>query len=77
MVLLKVFLKYKPKAKPKNKKFDPDFLPSIVIGDGHFGMRADSRETKEQDYDTKIAAKSHLDAIDYLVDVSTASEHSL
>jgi hypothetical protein len=40
-------------------------------------MRADARETKEQDYDTKIAAKSHLDAIDYLVDVSTASEHSL
>jgi predicted phosphodiesterase len=75
--LVKGLLKYKPKAKPKSKKFDPDLLPSIVIGDGHFGMRADSRETKEQDYDTKIAAKSHLDAIDYLVDVSTASEHSL
>jgi hypothetical protein len=40
-----------------------------VIGDAHFGMRADARETKEQDYDTKIAAKSHLDAIEYLVDV--------
>jgi hypothetical protein len=51
-------------------------LPSIVIGDAHFGMRADSRETKEQDYDTKIAVyKYHLDAIDYLVDVATASEH--
>jgi predicted phosphodiesterase len=75
--LTKGLPQYKPKTKPKNKKFDPDLLPSIVIGDGHFGMRADSRETKEQDYDTKIAAKSHLDAIDYLVDVSTASEHSL
>ena len=75
--LTKGLSQYKPKAKPKQKKFDSNLLPSIVIGDGHFGMRADARETKEQDYDTKIAAKSHLDAIDYLVDVSTASEHSL
>ena len=75
--LTKGLPQYKPKAKPKAKKYDPNLLPSIVIGDAHFGMRADSRETKEQDYDTKIAAKSHLEAIDYLVDVSTASEHSL
>jgi predicted phosphodiesterase len=75
--LTKGLPQYKPKAKPKAKKFADDLLPTIVIGDAHFGMRADSRETKEQDYDTKIAAKSHLDAIDYLVDVSSASEHSL
>jgi predicted phosphodiesterase len=75
--LTKGLPQYKPKAKPKNKKFDTETLPTIVIGDAHFGMRADSRETKEQDYDTKIAAKSHLDAIEYLVGVSTASEHSL
>ena len=75
--LTKDLPKYKPKAKPKQKKFDTDLLPSIVIGDAHFGMRADARETKEQDYDTKIAAQSHLEAIEYLVDVSTASEHSL
>jgi hypothetical protein len=75
--LTKGLPQYKPKAMPKAKKYDPDLLPSIVIGDAHFGMRADSRETKEQDYDTKIAAKSHLDAIEYLVGVSTASEHSL
>ena len=75
--LTKGLPQYKPKAMPKAKKYDPDLLPSIIIGDGHFGMRADSRETKEQDYDTKIAAKSHLDAIDYLVSVSSASEHSL
>ena len=68
---------YTPKPKPKAKKYDPDLLPSVIIGDGHFGMRADARETKEKDYDTKIAAQSHLEAIDYLVDVSTASEHSL
>jgi predicted phosphodiesterase len=75
--LTKGLPKYKPKAKPKQKKFATDLLPTIVIGDAHFGMRADSRETKEQDYDTKIAAKSHLDAIEYLVSVSTASEHCL
>lgn len=75
--LTKDLPKAKKQAKPKVKKFDPDLLPTIVIGDAHFGMRADARETKEQDYDTKIAAKSHLEAIDYLVDVSTASEHSL
>jgi len=75
--LVKGLPKYKPKAKPKTEKFATDLLPSIIIGDAHFGMRADSRETKEQDYDTKIAAKSHLEAIDYLVSVSSASEHSL
>ena len=75
--LTKGLPQYKPKAKPKQKKFATDLLPTIVIGDAHFGMRADARETKEQDYDTKIAAKSHLDAIEYLVGVSTASEHCL
>ena len=75
--LVKGLPQYKPKAMPKAKKYDPNLLPSIVIGDGHFGMRADSRETKEQDYDTKIAAQSHLEAISYLVSVSSASEHSL
>lgn len=75
--LTKGLPQYKPKARPKQKKYDPNLLPSIVIGDGHFGMRADARETKEEDYDTKIAAKSHLAAIDYLVSVSTPAEHSL
>jgi predicted phosphodiesterase len=75
--LIKGLPQYKPKAKPKQKKFADELLPTIVIGDAHFGMRADARETKEQDYDTKIAAKSHLDAIDYLTSVSTPSEHSL
>ena len=68
---------YKPKAKPKAKKFADDLLPTIVIGDAHFGMRADARETKERDYDTKIASTSMLDAIDYLVDAAPASEQCL
>ena len=62
---------YKPKAKPKTKKFATDLLPTIVIGDAHFGMRADARETKTRDYDTKIASNDMLAAIDYLVDASS------
>ena len=68
---------YKPKAKPKTKKFANDLLPTIVIGDAHFGMRADARETKSRDYDTKIASNDMLDAIDYLVDLAPPSEKCL
>ena len=75
--LIKGLPKYKPKAKPKAKKFADDLLPTVVIGDSHFGMRADARETKERDYDTKIASTSMLDAIDYLVDSAPASEQCL
>ena len=39
--LVKGLPKYKPKAMPKAKKYDPDLLPTTVIGDAHFGMRAD------------------------------------
>jgi hypothetical protein len=68
---------YKPKAKPKTKKFAADLLPAIVIGDAHFGMRADARETKARDYDTKIASNDMLEAIEYLVDAAPASEQAL
>ena len=75
--LVKGVKPYKPKAKPKQKKFADDLLPTIVIGDAHFGMRADARETKSRDYDTKIASSDMLDAIDYLVDSSPASNQAL
>jgi hypothetical protein len=68
---------YKPKAKPKTKKFATDLLPTIVIGDAHFGMRADARETKARDYDTKIASNDMLAAIEYLVDAAPASDQAL
>ena len=68
---------YKPKAKPKTKKFASDLLPTIVIGDAHFGMRADARETKGRDYDTKMASQDMLAAVDYLVDLAPASEKCL
>jgi len=75
--LTKDMPKYKPKAKPKTKKYSTNLLPTIVIGDAHFGMRADARETKERDYDTKIAAKDMITAIDYLVEAAPASEEAL
>jgi predicted phosphodiesterase len=75
--LVKGLPKYKAKAKPKSKKFDTETLPTIVIGDAHFGMRADARETKARDYDTKIASNDMLDAIEYLVDAAPASEQAL
>ena len=75
--LTKGLPKYIPKAKPKTKKFSTDFLPTIIIGDAHFGLRADARETRERDYDTKIASKDMLEAIDYLVDAAPASEDAL
>ena len=75
--LVKGLPKYKPKAKPKTKKFATDLLPTVVIGDAHFGMRADARETKARDYDTKIASNEMLDAIDYLVDAAPPSEQCL
>jgi len=75
--LIKGLKPYKPKAKPKTKKFADDLLPAIVIGDAHFGMRADARETKVRDYDTKIASNDMLAAIEYLVDAAPASEQAL
>jgi hypothetical protein len=75
--LTKDLPKYKPKAKPKQKKFADDLLPTVVIGDAHFGMRADARETKARDYDTKISSGDMLDAIDYLVDLAPPSEKCL
>ena len=75
--LVKGVKPYKPKAKPKTKKFATDLLPTIVIGDAHFGMRADARETKTRDYDTKIASNDMLAAIEYLVELAPASEKCL
>jgi hypothetical protein len=76
-VWLKVFPSTSLRLSLKAKKFADDLLPTIVIGDAHFGMRADARETKARDYDTKIASNDMLDAIEYLVDAAPASEQAL
>lgn len=57
------------KKKPKNKKARKDnLLPTIVIGDAHIGMRADGLETRDRDFDSKIASSEILEAIDDLTD---------
>lgn len=67
----------KPTKPKKGLKWDQNLLPTIVIGDAHFGMRADARETKGRDYDTKIAKNEMLVAIDHLVGLAPASEKAL
>ena len=59
----------KAKKTPKEKKIRPlDIMPTITIGDAHIGMRADGSETRGRDFDSKIAAKEILDAVDDLTD---------
>jgi hypothetical protein len=60
MVWLKGLNLISPRLSLRQKKFADDLLPTIVIGDAHFGMRADARETKSRDYDTKIASNDML-----------------
>ena len=64
---------HKPSAKGKSK----DLLPTIIIGDAHLGMRADATETRERDFDSKIASAEILEAIDYLVDAAPAAEEAM
>lgn len=64
---------HKPSAKGKSK----DLLPTIIIGDAHLGMRADATETRDRDFDSKIASAEILEAIDYLVDAAPAAEESM
>jgi len=63
----------KPSAKGKSK----DLLPTIIIGDAHLGMRADATETRDRDFDSKIASAEILEAIDYLVDAAPAAEEAM
>ena len=55
----------KPKAKKHNKDL---YMPTIIIGDAHIGMRADGSETRDRDFDSKIASKEILAAVDNLTD---------
>lgn len=63
----------KRKAKDKIKK-KADLLPTIVIGDAHIGMRADSQETRDRNFDSKIASQEIKIAIDELVNVAPPAQ---
>jgi rhodanese-related sulfurtransferase len=57
----------KPKAAPKNIKYDPSLMSAIVIGDAHLGSRAYGQETRNHDFDTDIATAGIRDAVDNLI----------
>lgn len=54
-----------------------DLLPTIVIGDAHIGMRADGSETRDRDFDSKIANAEITTAIQHLVDVAPRAKTGL
>ena len=55
------------KSKGRKQRKD-DVLPTVVIGDAHIGLRADGAETRDRNFDSKIASKEILEAIDQLTD---------
>lgn len=55
----------KPKGRKERKD---DVLPTVVIGDAHIGLRADGAETRDRNFDSKIASKEILEAIDDLTE---------
>lgn len=63
----------KPSAKGKSN----DLLPTVIIGDAHIGMKADGRETRGRDFDSKIASGEIIGAIDYLVSAAPAASHAM
>lgn len=67
----------KRKKPPKSKKYNPDLMTGVFIGDAHIGMRAFGVETKHADFDVEIAVQQLRDAIDYLVDKAETTETGL
>lgn len=67
----------KPKPIPKPRKFTPDLLTGIFIGDAHVGARAFSSETKHSDFNTDKACEQLRAAIDYLLDKAEPTETGL
>jgi hypothetical protein len=67
----------KAKPKPKKVKYDPDLLPTIIIGDAHIGMKADGDLTRGRDFDVSIATSEIKDAVTSLVDCAPTAKHSV
>ena len=61
------------KSKPKTSRRKDELLSTIIIGDAHLGMRADSEETRDRDFDTSIASREIKEAINELVERSPES----
>ncbi len=58
------------KSKPKTSRRKDELLSTIIIGDAHLGMRADSEETRDRNFDTNIASQEIKEAINELVERS-------
>ena len=67
----------KAKPKPKKVKYDPDLLPTIIIGDAHIGMKADGNLTRGRDFDVSIATSEIKEAITSLVDCAPSAKNGL
>jgi hypothetical protein len=67
----------KAKPKPKKVKYDPDLLPTIIIGDAHIGMKADGDLTRGRDFDLHIATSEIKTAIASLVECAPTAKNGL
>jgi len=68
---------HKPKPIQKGQ-FRKDIMPTIVIGDAHIGAKADGDLIiNGRDFDSHIASREIIEAIDYLVDNSPVADTAL
>jgi len=56
---------------------DEDLMPTIVIGDAHIGMRAHGRETRDRNFDSRIAQEEIIKAVAHLVDCAPRAKTGL
>lgn len=54
-----------------------ELLAVYPVGDAHYGMRADSRETGDGDWDLEIAARTHEAAVKHLMQITPPAAHAL
>lgn len=54
-----------------------ELLAVYPVGDPHYGMKADARETEDGDWDLRIAASTHEAAIRHLAEITPPAAHAL
>ena len=54
-----------------------ELLAVYPVGDSHYGMRADSRETGDGDWDLEIASRTHEAAVKHLMQITPPATHAL
>lgn len=66
-----------PRKFNSEKVSDADLMPTIVIGDAHIGMRAHGRETRDRNFDSRIAQEEIIKAVEHLVDCAPRAKTGL